>query len=155
MRFTRSTNTCKSEQWPIWTSAANHCRVYNIIYASCRHHYQHSYLCEVHYVLITLWSCPDVLCAASHSRNKVLGLFSSCVPTLCCGQFFFSFVVFKKQTSSSLKFFHFFVQSIVSIPIVLAISFHKWADICESLHYNVMIILSLIQSKTGAPKKKI
>lgn len=54
------------------------------------------------------------------AETKCWDFFPPAFPLFVVVNFSFLLFVFKKQTSSSLKFFHFFVQSIVSIPIVLA-----------------------------------
>lgn len=57
-------------------------RAYGITCTSGWHHRQHLCLCKVHYVLITLWSCPGFLYAAvTANKTPGLGLFP---PILCC-----------------------------------------------------------------------
>lgn len=76
----------------------------------------------VHYVLITVCSCPSVyICCQLIEKNETLGLFLFRVVALCC-----VCVIFQGQIRLSLKLFLFgyFQQSPPQ----------EFAGICESLY---------------------
>lgn len=72
--------------------------------------------------------------------NKILDLF----PRGCR----LSAVVssFQPQTHLSLKFFHFFINSLAFIQIVSAISLQGFSGICESVHWLLFLRLRLIKN---------
>lgn len=71
------------------------------------------------------------ICGASHDKDQYNAgtNFLSGFPLLVVVSFP------QGQTYLSLKFFHIFVYSVISIPIVSAISLQEPADIIESLHW--------------------